>query len=172
MNPKSDSFETFLWNEPVGWNELPTRSPIRILDDWWRHRSGETGKLPARRDVDPIELGKAVIPWIFIMAVIRDGDDLDYLYRLVGTANAQLVGRDATGMLASDIFRGKDRAVIKASFDETVEARKPTYWRAAIPHEQEFSVSVYRAIYPLSDKGETIDHLIAAAIPESVHLER
>lgn len=102
------------------------------------------------------------------MSVLREGPDLDYRFRLVGTANVNLVGYDATGMLSSELFRGSERAGIKRSFDETLKSGEPTFWQATIPHKQNFPIFVYRALYPLADDGQTIDHLIGTAIPDNV----
>lgn len=170
MELKLKTPNTFLSNEPIGRDDIPEHSPIRKLDLWWREKRLATGFLPKRKDIDPIELGQALIPWLFTLEVLRDGPALDFRFRLVGTANVRLVGRDATGMLASDIFRDGDRMMIKSSFDQTVEMGEPTYWRAKIPHEQDFPVSVYRALYPLADNGGFVDNLVCTAIPESVQL--
>ncbi len=128
------------------------------------------GRLPARRDIDPVELGAAVLPWIVILDVLRFGDELDYRYRLLGTSNLSLLGRDPTGESLNESLRSADASTIKASFDETVRTGKPFFSLAGLPHKNNFLVSVYRAFYPLASDGVTIDGLIGAAIPEDVSL--
>lgn len=156
----------FLSMDQIAKESIPESSPIWVLDRWWMEKLGPDGRLPPRSAVDPTELGAAVIPWVFLARVLRDASNLDYCFRLVGTANTQLVGYDATGMSASDLFRGDDRAQIKLSFDETVLSGEPTFWSATIPHKQNFPVPVYRALYPLAADGKTADHLIGVAIPD------
>ena len=160
---------SFLWIKSIDRADIPERSPIQQLENCWRTLARE-GQLPARREIVPAELGAVTLPWIMILDVLRAHGELDYKYRLLGTANVGLLGRDPTGKLASDILGKADRATIKASFDQTVQSGKPTYWHAGLPHERDFAVSVYRAVYPLADDGVTVNKLIAAAIPEDVLL--
>lgn len=169
---ESKDTKPFLTISQIAKESIPARSPIWILDRWWVEKSQHNGQLPKRGDIDPIELGADILPWIFTMIAMRDGPTLDYRFRLIGTSNAALVGYDATGMLASELFHGSDRAGIKASFDETLNSGEPTFWKATIPHKQNFPISVYRALYPLADDGETVDHLIGSAIPDSVIVKR
>lgn len=160
--------EPYLSMTAIGRDSVPDGSPIRTLDRWWREKRLSTGLYPKRTDVDPIELGATLIPWLFIASVIRGKTDMDYRFRLIGTANARLVGHDATGVLASELFGSSDRTMIKTSFDETLKKGEPTFWRAAIPHKHHFPVPVFRALYPLADDGKTVDHIVGTAIPENV----
>lgn len=168
MTGEMQGAEPFLSVDEIARDAVPTVSPIWILDRWWWETRRSTDRLPKRGDVDPVVLGAAIIPWIFLASVLREGDELDFQFRLIGTANAQMVGYDATGMLASVLFGSSDRTLIKTSFDETVNRVEPTYWRATIPHKQRFPVPVYRALYPLSDDGELVNFVIGSAIPETV----
>lgn len=120
--------------------------------------------------MDPLELGASVLPWIVLLEVLRSGDDLDYRYRLLGTANVSLLGIDRTGELLSENLEAADVITIKKSFDDTVLTRKPVFTKGGLPHKHDFLVSVYRAFYPLAADGDTIDMLIGAAIPEDVTL--
>ncbi|RVU39113.1 PAS domain-containing protein [Hwanghaeella grinnelliae] len=126
------------------------------------------GRIPSRAHIDPVELGARVLPWIVILDVLRSGNDVDYRYRLIGTANVTLLGIDRTGARLSDNLDAADVAIIRKSFDDVVLTGKPVFTKAGLPHKQEFLVSVYRAFYPLAGDGVTVDKVIGAAIPEDV----
>jgi hypothetical protein len=123
-------------------------------------------QLPSRSKIDPSEISIALLPWLFMVDVKNNDGALDYQYRLAGTSNVQLVGRDPTGKLASSIFGEDERAFMMDTFDITVREKQPTFWHAAVPHDQHQFVTVYRGIFPLSTDGLNVDILIAAAVPE------
>jgi len=93
---------------------------------------------------------------------------LDYLYRLTGISNVELVGRDPTGQRASEIFVDHEHAFVIETFDQTVNERMPTYSYAEVPPDHNEVVRVYRGLFPLSDDGITIDKLICAEVPLNI----
>lgn len=117
-----------------------------------------------------MEIGAPTLPWIVLLDVLRSGGEIDYRYRLLGTANVGLLGIDRTGQLLSENLEAADVVTIKEYFDNTVLLRKPVFTKAGIPHKREFLVTVYRAFYPLAADGVTVDMLVGAAIPEDVEL--
>lgn len=156
----------FLFATRIGREAVPAGSLIHDLAQYWSdHRVGD--RLPGRADIDPVTLPRPLLQWIFMMDVLRSPQGLDYRYRLVGTSNVQLVGRDATGRLASEIFHGSDREFVMATFDVTVEEAVPTYWHAAVPQDKFDRIEVYRGLFPLAADGRTVDMLICAAVPEA-----
>lgn len=145
--------------------DLPQESLIHILyDQWLALSNGEM--LPSRAQFDPISMDRNLLPWIFMLDVLTDDTEMDYRYRLAGTGNVQLVGRDATGKLASSIFGDEDRRYMMETFHMTVREKCPTYWHAGVPHERNRHVNIFRGIFPLSTDGTNVDILISAAVPE------
>jgi hypothetical protein len=126
----------------------------------------ERAMLPSRAQFDPVSMDRNLLPWIFMLDVLDDDTGMDYRYRLAGTGNVQLVGRDATGKLASSIFGDEDRRYMMETFPMTVREKCPTYWHASVPHDRHNHVSIFRGIFPLSTDGTNVDILIAAAVPE------
>ena len=92
-------------------------------------------ELPSRRDIHPVEIGEALLPWIFLLDVIREDRRPDYLYRLAGTSNVELVGRDPTGRRSSEIFADDEHAFVIETFDQTGNERVPTYCYAEVPQD-------------------------------------
>jgi hypothetical protein len=163
----TDTQAPYAWIKPIGFDDLPAHSPLHRLHACWT-KYARNGRLPARADIDPVELGASVIPWIVLLDVIRSGAELDYRYRLLGTANVNLLGIDRTGEHVSDNLAATDAARVKKSFDAVVLTGKPVFTMAGLPHKREFLVSVYRAFYPLAADGVTVDMVLGAAIPEDV----
>lgn len=114
--------------------DLPEQSLVVELEAYWNSLPCSDG-LPSRRDIDPVEIGGELLPWIFLLDVIREDGRLDYLYRLTGTSNVELVGRDPTGQRASEIFANDEHAFVIETFDQTVNERMPTYWYAEVPQD-------------------------------------
>jgi hypothetical protein len=79
--------------------------PLRRLHDYWRAKAG-TRPLPARADLDPVE-----IPWalghLSLIDVLPDGD---FRFRLDAPRNAEFFKLDMTGKTLAD-YPYPDRAV-------------------------------------------------------------
>jgi hypothetical protein len=152
--------------EPADPGTFPAASPVLRLRDYWQSIVPAPDTLPGRQHFDPLEVDVDVVPWIFLMDVLReDGAPLDYLYRLVGTGNVTLVGRDATGERASAVFDRVDAPFVLDTFDRTVELAAPTYWVATVPQDRIGEVTVHRGLFPLARDGGTVDMLLCIAAP-------
>ena len=153
--------------EPAQVDRFPSKSPVVLLRDYWVSIAPAPGVLPGRQHFDPLDVDVGVVPWIFLMDVISGGDGapLDYLYRLVGTGNVRLVGRDATGELASAVFGRVDAPFVLETFDLTVAKAAPTYWIATVPQDKVGEVTIHRGLFPLARDGSTVDMLLCVAAP-------
>jgi len=167
LEASTDTHGPFLWIKSIGFEEIPAQSPLHHLHACWT-KCARDGQIPARAEIDPLELGASLIPWIVLLDVIRSGEELDYRYRLLGTANVNLLGIDRTGERLSDNLDAADVATIRTSFDDVVLTGKPVFTMAGLPHKRDFLVTVYRAFYPLAGDGVTVNMVIGAAIPETV----
>lgn len=148
----------------VALSDIGKDSPIALVHQYWASLTSDN-RLPARQQIDPLDLPTRVLPWLFIVEVTQRSPVLDYRYRLVGTGNALLVGRDATGFLASEIFTARDTEVVPLTFDETVRDGEPTFWRATVPNDRVGSVEIERALFPLAENGVDVDALLGVALP-------
>lgn len=102
------------------------------------------------------------------MDVVEEGGSRDYFYRLAGTSNVELVGRDPTGQFASDVFGSEERKFLMSTFDETVDEIGPTYWDAEVPQEKYDLVRVTRGLFPLGRIDTRVERLICIAVPDSI----
>lgn len=145
-------------------------SPVVTLHRYWRSIVPAPGRLPGRWHLEPADIDDLVIPWIWVVDVIDEaGMPLDYLYRMVGAGNVTLVGRDATGELASTIFGRVDAPFVMGTFDLTVHTAAPTFWVATVPHDGLGEVTIHRGLFPLADDGRTVDTLLCIAAPWPPH---
>ncbi len=146
-------------------DELPAGSLILDLHHYWRTRGSED-RLPARRDIDPLDISPAVLPWVFMLDVLCQPTGGDYRFRLNGTSNIQLVGRDPTNRLTSEVYGEEEHQFLVHTFDTTVREMAPTFWRATVPQEQLGHVRVCRGLFPLSDEGISVNMILGIAVPD------
>jgi len=155
----------FLFLKRVTLDEVPEDSLTRTAYQFWRGLIMEPA-LPARTDFKPEAVPRKVLPWVFLMDVIRASDGtLDYRYRLNGTSNVSLVGRDPTGKLASEIFAKTERRFMLDSFNMTVKEKAPTFWVGAVPHDRIDQINIWRGLFPLASDRENVDHILGIAVP-------
>ena len=148
----------------VGPDAFPAESPVTLLHRYWQSTAPAPGSLPGRQHIDPREIGAKAMPWVFLLDVVR-GDPLDYAFRLVGTGNVSLVGRDATGQLASEVFDRVGAPFVLETFDSTVAEAAPTVWIVTVPHDRSGEVTIHRGPFPLARDGRTVDMLLCVAAP-------
>ncbi|HVO15913.1 MAG TPA: PAS domain-containing protein [Alphaproteobacteria bacterium] len=131
---------------------------LRRFHDYWRSkRQGD--RLPGRQDIDPLEIPD-LLPHISILDVVGTGAAMRFRFRLVGTANVRIAGREYTGAFIDDVFDPEDAARMGAAYREIVERRKPHYWdnRAAVRGNPPVRYS--RLMVPLATDGQTVDMLM------------
>jgi len=154
--------KAFYSAKQIARGDVPNECLVAALERYWQ--SLRRGRLmPSRADIDPVNIDVDLLPFLFLLDVVRGDDGIDYFYRLVGTANVDLVGRDPTGKLMSEVMGSEERRFIMETFDQTVQERAPTYWLAEVPQDRYGLVRVYRGLFPLSSDGEYVDKLICAA---------
>ncbi|WP_420403537.1 PAS domain-containing protein [Nisaea sp.] len=168
LEPHLFNRSTFLYAERISIEKLPDESLVRHTHAFWRGLVAAPA-LPARSDFTPLDIPRSVLPWLFIIDVLREPDGrLDYRYRLAGTSNVSLVGRDPTGRLASEIFTNDDQAFMLRSMDITVAEAEPTFWSAAVPHERIEKVDLWRGLFPLAEDRLSVDTLLGIAVPQQL----
>lgn len=150
-------------SQQIDFAELDPQSlPVQFLEYW--KRISPQGRLPGRQHLDPVDIPQ-ILPWLALVDVQRKGETLDYLVRLVGTANVRLVGLDPTGMRLRDSFEQSIVEPIIEVYDRTVTAAEPGCWIVSVPSRQKEFILCYRALFPLARDGQTVDMLAALLVP-------
>ncbi len=78
--------------------------------------------MPARRDIDPVEV-PTLLPHLQLIEIVAGGR---FRYRLIGTALAEAFGRDYTGQYPDELFdAARARSIIESH--NAVRDARPTY---------------------------------------------
>ena len=130
------------------------RPEARELYDYWRSKCAE-GRLPARADIDPIELHR-LMPVMFLVDVVQTNDQPRFRMRLLGTEINSRFDRDAKGMWMDEdeILRN-----VLPDFYAAAEGRTPRY-RPSARHAKNEYLTYDRLILPLASDGEIVDMVI------------
>ncbi len=148
-------------------SDIDPNSEIMRFFEYWQAITEAAGKapgLPARADMDPIDI-PTVIPWMFLVDVLREGGELDFRFRLIGTRNAELVRQDATGKRLGEAFPLSTADLMRRSYEEVVTAGEPRCWRAWVPDIGYSNRRCFRALFPFADDGVTVDLIAGLLMP-------
>ena len=96
---------------------------IKRMYGYWRSKC-EGDRLPPRRAIDPVEIPR-FLPHITIVEVVPDARR--YVYRLVGTKEVEIRGRDPTGKSVLDGFFGPSADDALSCYDTVVMTKRPHY---------------------------------------------
>jgi hypothetical protein len=124
--------------------------------DYWKAKRGER-PMPARRDLDPIEL-KPYLGSIILYDVLRE--PLDFRYRLVGTHIALAMGRDLTGCRLSDVSATEDQAYAMTALSDIVRRRVYRFRNDPLRGERGSFLGRDRIHLPLSEDGVEVTMLL------------
>lgn len=130
--------------------------------DYWRRKAG-VREMPCRADIDPGEIPK-LLPDLMLVDVEPDGR---YRYRLIGTANYDAHGFNATGRYLDEVLPGPEyRAHVLGLYDECLRSRRPVYSESVFisPRHRVTERHTKVLFLPLSDDGERINMLMVLQV--------
>ena len=114
--------------------------------------------MPARSDVDPVDMPRRLLRFINLVDVVAD--ERRYVYRLVGTADVEVRGRDPTGKSVLDGFFAPCAEDALACYDRVVATRAlfldPTPFIAPSGRY----VTEETIFLPLSDDGINVNKIL------------
>jgi hypothetical protein len=132
-----------------------------VYDYWCRISAGRP--MPRRDDIDPVDIPK-LLPHVMLVEVHGPGR---YRYRLIGTANAQEHGINATGRFVDEVLKGPEyKDHVLRLYDESVQARRPLYSESLFLAASGGSIERHTKVVfmPLSDDGATVNQMFVAQI--------
>ena len=130
-------------------------------------RIAPAGKLPGRQHFDPLAVGPRIIPFINLVDVIRDEPGLRFRFRLVGSRQSDIAGREITGKLVEDAVLPEFVDRIKSNMRAVVQSKTPVYDAFPMPHPKRDFIRTERIYFPLASDGELVDMiLIVNGYPE------
>lgn len=139
---------------------------LQVFLDYWESKRRD-GKLPARRDIDPLELPKVLLPQILLFEVIRTPERLRFRFRLAGTAFSRLVGRDVTGVIFDELGPPERTAPVSEALTAVVESGRPAYLAGRLTLRSDSFEHVRRLGLPLASDGKTVDMILSMWLAQS-----
>jgi hypothetical protein len=139
----------------------PERPELRRLLEYWQAKRRALGRLPARPDIDPLEMRFAL--GHLILADVEHGDPIRFRHRLIGTRIVEHAGYDATGLYVDDIPDKELAQRLLQSYRDVVRTREPAHDRVGgLVGGRALNLEVLRL--PLSSNGTTVDMVLTGAI--------
>jgi hypothetical protein len=123
------------------------------------------GRLPGRQHFDPLHIPK-LMPSVWILDVVREGEGVRFRYRLAGTREVGTLEREVTGSWLDEAhphLRGKsatlDRCIWMAA------QGKPTYRKGPVTlsHHKDHRL-VENCFVPLARDGALVDMIAACSV--------
>lgn len=144
---------------------------------FWQDLAQRLGRLPARRDVDPVELTAALLPSIFLIDILPPDDKLPrtrFRFRLLGS-EIMLHEKVRAGSYLDELGSAADLAGIEQQYHAAMAGRiqlRPAtlFWES----RDKDHIGYHVLMLPLSgkvgrgDDGE-VAHLIGCAIYDDEH---
>ncbi|GAB4365650.1 MAG: hypothetical protein Kow00114_23020 [Kiloniellaceae bacterium] len=132
---------------------------VWLYDYWQAHRPA--GGVPARRDIDPTEFPKRMLPRLAVIAVEAGAAGYRYRYRLAGTEIVSRAGRDPTGKTFEELYQGDYLTSAVGLYDELRKSAQPHFSQRVYPIGDGESFLRYdRLILPLAADHRTVDQFL------------
>ena len=129
---------------------------LRQLHAYWNARRGARA-MPARVDLDPVDL-KALLPMLILIDVVPDARR--YTYRLVGTREVEMRGRDPTGKSILEAYYGESAEDTTLYLDRVVQTREPVLYRGTYQPLRTRTQRDDVLFLPLSKDGEAVNMIM------------
>ena len=138
---------------------LPDRKLQRLFTYW--QDLGAGGRLPSRRDIDPVEIPD-LLPNIFLLDVIGDAED--FVFRLAGTLVEDAFSMSLRGKSVAEIQRKAGTKIPVAHHIEVARGGGPRYREGNMLVSGRQHWKIKRLLLPLATDGRAIDVLMGGAI--------
>jgi hypothetical protein len=127
------------------------------LYKYWLAKCGSRS-MPARADIDPVEMPRQLLPGISIVDVVAD--ERRYVYRLVGTEDVEVRGYDPTGKSVLEGFFGPSPEDALSCYDRVVETRAPLLDPTPFTAPSGKWINEETLFLPLSDDGKSVNKIL------------
>jgi hypothetical protein len=130
------------------------------LYDYWRGKCRD-GRLPGRRDIDPLDLPRTMLPNMLLLDVERGGAAPRFRVRLAGTGFVALYGYEVTGRYFDELAPAAAVAPLMEALHAIVATREPRYLASPLTAPNKNFCWIKRFALPLAEDGETVDMVMA-----------
>lgn len=140
-------------------SDMPQAPVLQKVLAYWQSKCGPGGRLPGRRDIDPLEL-RGLLPSIYLIDVLPDER---FRIRLLGEAHVEVYGTGKVGRIIDDIFPPAAAAEFNRLYAAVVRRRAPVINRGQVTWLESHSWMHYEGLHaPLATDGSTIDCIFGA----------
>lgn len=140
----------------------PPYSDLHPRFEWMRTylvRAAPPGALPARKHLDLV-IFKVLLPFINLVDVLGTGKQRRFRYRLVGTLQTEIAGREITGLYLEDAVKPEFVDRIRNNMATCADRREAVYDAFMMPHPGRDFIRTERVYYPLAGNGVDVDMLL------------
>jgi len=134
-------------------------SPLhRDLYDYWRSIA-PAGVLPGRQHFRPEDIPH-LLANLYLRDVVRDGGEIRFRTRLMGTRLVTVLGRDTTGRFMDEIFDADYVVRQRAIYLRVIATGAPDLLATQAPVHDKEHIRYQRLLLPLAEDGRTVDILV------------
>jgi hypothetical protein len=126
---------------------------------YWEKKRGKR-RMPARRDIDPIEMDRRVLPQLMLCEVSAHGNLVRF--RLVGTSLARRFGFDPTGQCLGDFAQSQYFDFLGGLMRRSYAEAAPIYAESAFHWGAKGKLDAQHLLLPLSASGSEAGILLIA----------
>lgn len=127
------------------------------LYGYWLEKCGGR-RMPARADLDPLEIPRRLLPGICLVDVVPD--ERRYVYRLVGTGDVEVRGDDPTGKSVSEASFAPSAENALGCYDTVVSTKRPLLDPEPFVAPNGRYVTEETLFLPLSNDGTNVDMVL------------
>jgi hypothetical protein len=125
--------------------------------NYWLAKCGNRS-MPARADIDPVEVPRQLLPGICIVDVVTD--ERRYVYRLVGTGDVEVRGNDPTGKSVLEGYFGPSAEDALSCYDRVVATCAPLLDPTPFTAPSGKWINEETLFLPLSDDDKRVNKIL------------
>jgi hypothetical protein len=147
-------------HKPAAQPPAVSHSDTQQIYAYWLSKCGGR-HMPRRADIDPLDIPRRLLPFLSIVEVVPDARR--YIYRLVGTADAQVRGFDPTGKSIHEGYLAPNADDAIKRYDHVAATAAPLVDSApyaAIGSRYRTEETIF---LPLSENGSTVNMILVFA---------
>lgn len=131
--------------------EVFNHATLSALFRYWDKKRAERA-MPARRDIDPIEMGPRLLPHLMLCELGDHGDRIRF--RLVGTFLVKRLGYDPTGQWLADLPKSDYLDFLAKTLRQTYAEAAPLYAASSFRWGTKSRLDTHHVLLPLTN-GDT-----------------
>ena len=135
---------------------------IQVLYNYWQSIHPDSGGLPGRRHLDPVDIPE-LLPNIWMIDVQRA--PLRFRFRLVGTEVVKFTQRDVTGRWLDEIYPDYENTEAFRRHRDCAENGRPSYRKSGVlSNPGRNYIEAERLYLPLAEDGQEVDIVLVMTL--------